>query len=107
MIDILDHIQSSYVPVQPNVDVDEDDDDPHNDPVTIQDRIFFGGDQLTEERSCNAKLARSDGDNGIERLEGIMPKVEDWHASRLIYQVCLLYQYICGHMHFTLLFCSV
>ena len=87
MIEILDHIPSSYVPVQPIVVTDDNgDDNSQPNSFTVQDRIFFGGDQLTEERSRNAKLARSDGDS--EKLEGILPKVEDWHPSRLIYQVC-------------------
>ena len=49
--------------------------------------MFFGGDQLSEERANNARDARTDGDNEFERLEGVIPKVEDWHASRIMYQV--------------------
>lgn len=83
MIEILENLQSLYVPVQPKNNIG--DDDLHNN--SIQDRLFFGGDQLTEERSRNAQMARSDGVDDVERLEGLMPKVEDWHASRIVYQV--------------------
>ena len=35
----------------------------------VLDQIFFGGDQLTEERARNAKHARGDGDSSFDRLE--------------------------------------
>lgn len=49
--------------------------------------FFSGGDQLTEEHARNVKLARLDGRNSEERLEGVMPKIEDWHAIRIAYDV--------------------
>ena len=49
--------------------------------------VFFGGDQLTEERARNAQLARSDGTSTAERLEGVWPKSGDWHAIRTAYKV--------------------
>lgn len=48
---------------------------------------FFGGDQLTEESARNARKGRADGDSDFKRLEGFCPKVEDWHAGRVLYQV--------------------
>ena len=55
----------------------------------ILEKTFFGGDQLTEEGSRNAIYARSDGDDSYEKLEGLIPKVEDWHCIRILYQVCI------------------
>lgn len=49
--------------------------------------VLFCGDQLTEERARNAEDARGDGDTDYECLQGVVPKIEDWHAIRLIYQV--------------------
>ena len=50
-------------------------------------QVFFGGDQLTEEWARNVQLARSDGTSTAERLEGVWPKNEDWHAIRTAYKV--------------------
>ena len=49
--------------------------------------MFFGGDQFTEERARNVQLARSDGTRTEERLDGVWPKNEDWHAIRTAYKV--------------------
>ena len=87
MIEILKEIQSQYVPTQ----VYETPEGEENEARHVQDKIFFGGDQLTEERSRNAQLARRDGDSEFERLDGVIPKVEDWHAGRIIYQVHTLH----------------
>ncbi|XP_066924970.1 uncharacterized protein [Clytia hemisphaerica] len=50
---------------------------------------FFGGDQLTEERSRTVQFARADGRTVEERLQGIIPKFEDWHAIRTGYESAL------------------
>lgn len=81
MIDILDVIHSKYVPRKETVD------ETGEVKCELLDAIFFGGDQLTEERARNAKDARGDGDSQYDRLEGVISKVEDWHAIRLVYQV--------------------
>ena len=41
---------------------------------------LFGGDQLTVARAIGAK-----SEDGVARLQGLIPVVEDWHAK-----VCLL-----------------
>ncbi|KAJ7376290.1 hypothetical protein OS493_035651 [Desmophyllum pertusum] len=63
MIDILQQLHNKYLPV----DRDEID---GQEVVTILERLFFGGDQLTNERANNCKDARSDGDTQFEWLEG-------------------------------------
>lgn len=81
MIDILDTIHSKYVPSKITLD------ESGEQTTEVLDQIFFGGDQLTEERARNAKHARGDADSSFGRLEGVISKVEDWHAIRLAYQV--------------------
>ena len=76
MLDILQTIHDEYIPVARGTDR-----------LTGEETVFFGGDQLTEERATNARDARSGGDNEFERLEGVIPKVEDWHACIIMYQV--------------------
>ena len=80
MIDILQELHNKYLPVDRHVINDEE-------VVTVLERLFLGGDQLTDERANNCKDARGDGDSRFERLEGFFSKVEDWHAIRLLYQV--------------------
>ena len=84
MIDILTEIHENYLPVVKTTD------DSGYVEVEVLQKIFFGGDQLTEESAHeNARQGRADGDTEFERLEGFIPKVEDWHAGRVLYQVCL------------------
>lgn len=82
MLDIIQEIHDKYIPTSRNTSEETGEES-----VEVLEKIFFGGDQLTEERARNATDARSDGDNQYERLEGVIPKVEDWHAGRILYQV--------------------
>ena len=82
MIDIIQDLHDKYLPVTRYNEGEEE-------IVDVKEILFFGGDQLTDERAGNAVDARSDGDTKFERLEGFLPKVEDWHAVRIIYQVVL------------------
>ena len=80
MIDILEDLHKKYLPIEKeHVNGRE--------VVTILERVFFGGDQLTDERASHCTDARCDGDTSFERLEGVISKVEDWHAIRYLYQV--------------------
>ena len=81
MIDILTELHEKYLTLLKTTD------DSGNEQVEILQRLFFGRDQLTEERACNARQGRADGDSDSERLEGFIPKVEEWHAGRVLYQV--------------------
>ena len=49
--------------------------------------VFLGGDQLTCERVRGAKMARLQAQDAAQRLEGLLPKVEDWHALQAFYHV--------------------
>lgn len=83
MVDILEVIQDNYVPFH---EVDSNHDVLQKVPT---DAMFFGGDQLTEERARNVQKSRADGQTTTERLDAIWPKNEDWHAIRTAYKVCL------------------
>ena len=54
--------------------------------------VLLGGDQLTVARARGAQAIRSSHDNATERLSGIIPVVEDWHARQTLMEVNL---YIC------------
>ena len=43
--------------------------------------VLFGGHQLTVERAFGAQKERSNENRGVERLEGLVPVVEDWHTK--------------------------
>ena len=49
MIEILTELHEKYLPLLKTTD------DSGNEQVEILQRLFFGGDQLTEERACNAR----------------------------------------------------
>ena len=76
MVDIIETIQDEYVPM-----VKEGSEQ------VPADFVFFGGDQLTEERARNIQRARMDGHSLSDRLEGVWAKNEDWHAIRIAYKV--------------------
>lgn len=43
--------------------------------------ILVGGDQLTVARIYSAQKVRKNSDTSQERLEGIVPAIQDWHAK--------------------------
>lgn len=83
MVDILETLQEKYVQMVEN-----------GGERVPADIVFFGGDQLTDERARNIQKARMDGDTIQERLEGLWPKNEDWHGIRIAYQVTYKYVYL-------------
>lgn len=84
-MDILEHLQNTYVPMTTKVNKNGE---AEKVPLST---VFFGGDQLTEERARNVQLARSDRADTLERLQGVWPKNEDWHAFRIAYKVSVIY----------------
>lgn len=83
MIEIMELVQERYVPC-----IKEG--DGANETTQIVQTLYFGGDNLTEERARNLQGAMSDGETAYDRLKGIIPKNEDWHAIRYMYKVSLL-----------------
>lgn len=49
--------------------------------------IFFGGDQITKERATCAQDAKLQSTEQHQKLRGLTPVVEDWHAWMTFYQV--------------------
>lgn len=50
-------------------------------------KILLGGDQLTVARVRGAQALRMSQDKAKDRLEGIVPVVEDWHARMTLMKV--------------------
>ena len=50
--------------------------------------ILFGGDQLTVARICGTQALRDTHDSVVDRCEGIIPVVEDWHSCMILMKVC-------------------
>ncbi len=81
MIEILQILQDKYVPAWSEAN------ETNGAQSTITKKIFVGGDQLSEERARCLMGAMKDGDTELERLDGLIPKIEDWHAIRYMYAV--------------------
>ena len=87
-MEILEHLHQ-YVPAN---EVQRELVDPETEDVmTIEDHSFVftlvGGDQLTTARVCCALLIQEDCDLGKDRLDGLLPVTEDWHAKRCLMKV--------------------
>lgn len=50
-------------------------------------QLLLGGDQLTAARCRGSAAARCDSDTKKERLYGLMPVSEDWHAKYCLCKV--------------------
>lgn len=60
--------------------------DPSNDDKAevIEDTFtYFFGDQLTVERATESQINSNDEWRGVDRLEGLIPVIEDWHAKAI------------------------
>lgn len=88
MIDILEHV-NTYVPTQSMITTAAYPNPLIGSPVPIKHQLIhpllFGGDQLTVARARGAKQIRKNSLNPSQKLEGLIPIAEDWHAK-----VCLL-----------------
>lgn len=47
----------------------------------FDERVVFGGDQLTEERAAGVQRLRQNGATPQARLAGLLPTAESWHAK--------------------------
>lgn len=72
MAQILEDIQTKYVPTHNGNETD----------AKIIQRIFFDGDQLTEERARNCQWANTLAETAMDRLDGITPAFADWHLKK-------------------------
>ena len=64
---------------------------PNGEMLDFDDTSFFtvllGGDQLTVARARGAQAMRASHDRPSDRLEGIIPVVEDWHSRMTLMRV--------------------
>ena len=61
--------------------------------------ILLGGNQLTVARARGSIAVREDYDSSKQRLDGLLPTVEDWHAKQCLLKVWLACTTIsCGHI---------
>ena len=96
MIDIMEHFQQ-YVPMTsevsklsiPNVGEKEIHADTFH-------HILFGGDQLTAKRARGSQHIRSNSLRGKDRIEGLKPVIEEWHAKVCLLGISLFYLF--SHM---------
>ncbi|XP_052797544.1 uncharacterized protein LOC128229766 isoform X1 [Mya arenaria] len=54
----------------------------------IVEEVFFGGDRLTDEKIQVAQQAMRNADSGLERLEGFISKIEDFHRLMNFLENC-------------------
>lgn len=62
---------------------------------TIFFEILLGGDQLTVARVSGVQNLRIGHETALDRLEGLIPVVEDWHARVILLEVCHAHLYVC------------
>jgi L1 cell adhesion molecule like protein len=53
--------------------------------------ILIGGDQLTTARIRGSQKVLSNSESGKERLEGLIPVIEDWHTKMTFMKVHVYY----------------
>ena len=88
MISIMEHLLQ-YVPA---VTVEESVVDPEsNETVSIISQklhhVLFGGDQLTAERIRGCRRTRCNATNTADKLQGLVPVIEDWHSKVALLKV--------------------
>lgn len=91
---IMDHIQQ-YMPSRsihtsrtlPNSET-------FNEDKQYLHRILFGGDQLTVARTRGGIAIRQDHNFAEQKLDGLLPTIEDWHAKQCFLKVCSFSYYV-------------
>lgn len=48
---------------------------------SFEEKVVFGGDQLTEERAAGVQRLRQNGATPEARMAGLLPTAESWHAK--------------------------
>ncbi len=51
--------------------------------------ILMGGDQLTVTRVAGVQSLHVGHETAVDRLEGLVTVVEDWHARVILLEVCI------------------
>lgn len=83
-LDEMSHILEHFMKLVPIIPAEGVHILPNGSEITFDDthffRILLGGDQLTVARVHGTQALRATEDKAIDRLEGIIPIVADWHA---------------------------
>ena len=59
----------------------------------FDERVVFGGDQLTEQRAPGVQRPRQNGATPQARMSGLLPTAESWHAKMALLIVSALLQF--------------
>ena len=74
-----------------------------NDQVTVYEAnthsILLGGDQVSQARARSALKTKANGEKPSQRLEGIIPTIEDWHTKLTLFEVRECIDEITFHIH--------
>ncbi len=99
MSKILDHLMQFVPALSKEIDVAL----PDGSMIKLDDtkffKIFLGGDQLTVARVRGTQALRVTQDRAMDRLQGLIPVNEDWHARMAlikvsgdgVFEVCRVY----------------
>ena len=94
MADIIEDL-SQYVPVHDSTVSADIQGSSYNIDDSKPVKVLFFGDQLTVARARGAALLRDDDKTPLNRLEGFVPAIADWHARMCLMQVVNLMLIIC------------
>ena len=90
MIDIIKH-HHQYLPREESTSVFQLSNGDSQEEVSVTEftfhRVLFGRDQLTTARARGSQLDRVSSNTAMEKLQGVLPVFEDWHAKVLLLQV--------------------
>ena len=90
MTDIL-HELHKYVAVVRRTETFQPAEGVADEPITCHidhfSHTLIGGDQLTVARIRGCQNVQRNGESGRDRLEGLVPVIEDWHAKMCYMQV--------------------
>lgn len=90
MISILQHVQG-YVPARlVNRELTLPDQETMQYSEQHHAVTLIGGDQLTVARARGAQKIRSNSLKSEDRLDGLLPVAEDWHAKMCLLQVIVM-----------------
>ena len=90
-LDEMGKIMTHYMTLVPATSVEGHFTLPSGDLMNFDDtrfhQVLFGGDQLTVARIRGTQALRDTQDKPTDRLEGLIPVVEDWHTRMTLMKV--------------------
>ena len=90
-LDEMAKILTHYMKLVPTVEAEGHRKLPNGSVLDFDDTRFFsvlfGGDQLTVARIRGTQIHRDTHDKCVDRFEGVVPVVEDWHSRMTLMKV--------------------